>query len=163
MDVREKETTRQAATRLSATPEGSALMSLIRRYDSQRIMGEELGISNTLITKWKKKGRISREGAIFVHGKTGISKEELRPDIQDWSQPESGRKIGAKPDRSGKDQVIIQQLCEHFGGIDALAEKLDVKRRLIHTWTDRDVIPNKRIVAILKMDIPDSIRAELTS
>lgn len=163
MDVREKETTRQAASRLRATPEGAALLELIHQYDNQRIMAEDLGLNKQLITNWKTKGRISRDGALFVSQKTGIPREKLRPDITDWNQQESGRKVGKHPDRSGKDQVIIEQLCQHFGGIDAFAEKLSVNRRLIHTWSNRGVIPNNRIVAILRMDIPESIRAELTS
>lgn len=154
MKTRKKESQSEQVERLSRTECGRALRDLIYGFDSQAALANRLGLRPAQITQWVAKGRVSMMGAELIEQKIGTKKELMRPDVEDWSKPEPGRRLSQEADRTGTHQLAIADLVSHFGSVARLASALDTTNSAINKWSHRNRIPYRKICELREMNIP---------
>lgn len=157
MEKRKKETQAEQVARLNRTAEGRALAGLVYGYPSQAEFAKAMGVPVATVANWISKGRISKVGAEILDRDVAIPREEMRPDIKDWSKPEPGRKLGIEPDRSGEHQKAIAELADHFGSIRAFAKAIDSTPSAINKWAHRNRIPYRQVLKLMELGVPESI------
>lgn len=157
MEKRKKETQAEQVARLNRTPEGRALAGLVYGYPSQGEFAKAMDIPVATVANWIAKGRISKIGAEILDRDVAIPREEMRPDIKDWSKPEPGRKLGVDPDRSGDHQKAIAELAKHFGSIRAFAKAIDSTPSAINKWAHRNRIPYRQVLKLMEIGVPEAI------
>ena len=157
MEKRKKETQTEQVARLNRTAEGRALAGLVYGYPSQGEFAKAMGVPVATVANWIAKGRISKIGAEILDRDVAIPREEMRPDIKDWSKPEPGRKLGVEPDRNGDHQKAISELVAYFGGIRLLAKHIDSTPSAINKWAHRNRIPYRQVLKLIELGVPESI------
>ena len=65
-----------------------SLLNLLAYFNGNKMqMASTIGVSRNVVTTWFSNGKIGRVGALLVDANESIpfSKEDLRPDIKNWS------------------------------------------------------------------------------
>ena len=61
-----------------------ALTRAIQAAGGQKALGEICGVWQTAVSNWRIRGSVPAEYCPLIERKTGVTCEELRPDVQ-WS------------------------------------------------------------------------------
>lgn len=146
-----KETPSEQSARLVGTPEGAALLRLIDSYPSKLELARALGSSAEYVSRCIREGKLSRSGAMVADQKGLAKKEDLRPDVTDWSAVPAGLPVGVKPDRSGPNQLLLRDLAAHFGSVRKFCKASGVSIRNFHDWLSRDAISSQGVLKLVAM------------
>lgn len=59
----------------------TAIQKVIKHFRTQRLLADELGITQAAVGKWKTQNKIPAERCLKLQQLTGISVHEMRPDV----------------------------------------------------------------------------------
>ena len=146
-----RETPAEQRARLSKTDEGLALQTLIDQFPTKRALAEALGSSPEYVSRCVRQGKLSKSGAIIVDDLGLMTKEEARPDVDDWESVTTGLPIGGKHEFTGDQQVLLRDLAAHFGSVKAFCKALGVDIAAFHRWKMRDKISAHGLLKLLAL------------
>lgn len=73
--------------------ENNIIARVIAKAGNQHILSQKLGIKYQAIQSWRKKHKIPAERVLAIEHLTGISREELRPDLYgEYNAPKRRKK-----------------------------------------------------------------------
>jgi len=154
-----RESPLEQRARLSKTPQGKALLELLAKYPTKRALAKAIGSSDEYVTRCSRMGKISMAGAILINKLGVMKKEQLRPDVDDWSVGQPGLPIGTKAARSGAHQALLRDLAISFGSVKSFCRAAGFSIRNYHDWLSRDKISNQGLTKILCIsELSDSLR-----
>ena len=152
--------------KLSATPEGKALLKVITAAGGQAALAAAIGVRKQSIYNWvylSPKG-VSKAGAIAIEKAFPIvTKEQLRPDVIDWSmgknqQPDRLKRLESTACGEGL-LLVLERACY---SCEALAMMLGLSGAgVIGNWIARGYVPKHNLKAILQNPEFEGITAEM--
>ncbi len=150
---------------LSSTEHGKALLGVIEAAGGKQELANALGITLQIVENWVYiSKRVSRWGAVQIEEKfEGVTKEQLRPDVADWSAVTgcNGSAFAElKETERGKGLLLVMSRVKNSR--KALARMLGLKTsNSVGTWISRGYIPKKQVKAILALPEFSDLTAEM--
>lgn len=144
---------RATALRLSETDEGLVLLGLIETHGSPNALAEATGIPAQWVRQWCYDGRVSKQGAIDIAEKLGLTKERIRPDVpaEGWAKKEVEPKPPRNPVARNEDARLLVELAEKFGSVRKLCDAAFCHPGDYHTWKTRGRIPAIKLPTFLAL------------
>lgn len=141
------------AARLKETPEGSALLSLIEKYQTPASLAGVAGVAPQRVRQWIYDGRVSKQAAEQMADAVEMPKEQIRPDIPaaDWIRKEPDPKPVRVPVARNEDAKLLVALAEKYGSVRALCELAFCTPGDYHTWKTRGRIPAIKLPTLLAL------------
>lgn len=151
--------------KLGSTPQGRALLKVLNSQGGPSELAKLISVSRQTIDNWiYLSGQVSKAGAIAIESSLhGVTKEELRPDITDWSETKA----------RAADLLSTLQETPRGRGLLAMLERVKYSRKamatlfglssphLVQTWISRGYLPKHHVQAALLMPEFKGLTAEI--
>lgn len=150
--------------KLSATPEGKALLKVIKAAGGPKELAAELAVSSQVVDNWiYLSGRVSKSGALAIESAfEGVRKEDLRPDVTNWDLAKGSRDLMASLESTPRGQGLLLALSKLNNSRKALAGKLGVSRpSLVNNWMARGYLPKRHVQTLLALPEFEGVTAEM--
>lgn len=143
----------KTADRLSESAEGKVLLDLINQTGSPAELARKIGVHAQLVRQWIYEGKVSRQGCEKVSKAFGLTKEQIRPDVDaaEWKKKVAEQKPVRVPVARNDDAKFLVQLAEKYGSVKALCEKAFCTVGDYHTWKTRGRIPAIKLPTFLAL------------
>lgn len=152
--------------KLGKTTEGRALLSAINAFDSCKEMADTIGVSRQTIDNWAYiAGRCSKNGAILIaENVEGVTREELRPDVKDWSAVTDAEPRNLLEDlrKTGRGRGLYKVLKRVKFSRKALASLLGIRSaHMVQNWIVRGYLPKQHVMKVVGLPDFEGLTAEI--
>lgn len=152
--MNKKSILQKTADRLSASPEGSALLNLITLCGTPAELAKRLDVHPQWVRQWIYDGKMSRQSAPLAAEVFGMTKEEIRPDVapEEWIKKVVEKKPARVPIARNEDARFLVEMAEKYGSVKALCEAAYCTVGDYHTWKTRGRIPAIKLPTFLALN-----------
>lgn len=150
--------------KLGATPEGQALLSVILAAGGPQALADEISVSKQVVDNWiYLSGRTSKDGAMAIESVfSGVTKEQLRPDVADWSSVTGFRDLMVELEDTPRGRGLLMVLSRVKNSRRALTSMLGLSSpALVKNWMARGYIPKHHVHRILELPEFEGLTAEM--
>ena len=149
--------------KLGSTPEGKAFLAAIEKAGGKRALANLIGVDLQSIENWTYLSRrVSKHGAVAIEAALdGFKKEDLRPDVKDWSSYKPPRILDEALQSSPRGRGLLLVISKLCGSRKELARRLGCSDHLINNWMVRGYLPKRHVGALLEMPEFEGVTAEM--
>lgn len=140
---------------LSGNPGGLALLKAVDYYGSASALASALAFPKQRVDNWiYLLGRPSKQGAAAIEALgIGISKQELRPDVDSWqgvNEPRPDHKANLAKTQRGCGLMLALSRCGNSTKV--LAKLAGVSGpQVVQEWIERGYIPKRHVQSLLAL------------
>lgn len=138
--------------KLDATEAGRSLKLALEKAGGPKGLRDLLSIPKQTVDNWIYiQSRVSRRGAIAIDAlNIGVTKEQLRPDVKDWTAAGMPQKCHAdEAAKTPRGRALLKLLETTNGSAKAFARLIGV--RSIAMWVERGYVPQRHVDRIIAL------------